>query len=186
MVGRGGHLRRAFRRSEGPGAAIFFFVTECSAMQVFTRFFAVLSAAALLVVLPACSDSDPAPIDPSVVLGGLRIELSGATLTTVSAAMPTADNAFLAPTLTLDRTPTTAAAATIGVAAAEPFQTILVQPSGSTSYVRVALPAPTQLIGVKVSYAAGATSIATAVTIAVASGTRTSRSATQPFLTIGQ
>jgi hypothetical protein len=165
---------------------MFSFVTECAGMQRVTRFFAVLSASAALTLLPACGESDPAPVDPSVVVGGLRIELSGATLTAVSSALPTADNTFQAPTLTLDRTPTTTAAATIGVAAAEPFQAILVQPSGATSYVRVALPAPTQLIGLKVSYAAGATAIATAVTIAVASGSRTSRSATQPFLTFGQ
>lgn len=119
---------------------------------------------------------EPVVADPGVTVSGLNFQLSGATLTAVANTLPTADASFSTPLVRVDRSPTASIPATITVSAAEPFQTVLVQPNGSTSYVRIFLPAQTQLIGVSVLLRpVGAPAVATAVTIAVGSGARTSR-----------
>jgi hypothetical protein len=87
--------------------------------------------------------------------------------------------------VTINRAPTATQAATISVSAAEPFQAILVQPTGSASYVRIFLPAQTTLIGVSVlANPTGSTTAATAASIAVVSGTRTSKPAAIAFQTV--
>ena len=130
--------------------------------------------------------ADPVVTDPGVTESGLNFQLAGATLTSVSSTLPTADASFSAPVVRVDRSPTSTAPATISVSAAEPFQAVLVQPNGSSSYVRIFLPAPTQLIGVNVLIrAAGAPAVATAVTIAVVSGARTSRASVLSLQSLG-
>ncbi len=149
---------------------------------------ALLLAALLIAGSAGCKDDPATPVvtDPGVTESGLNFQLSGATLTSVAAALPNADASFSAPLVRLDRSPTTTQAATISVSAAEPFQTLLVQPAGSASYVRIFLPAPTQLIGVSVLVrSAGAPAVSTAVTIAVGSGARTSRTSSLSLVPLG-
>ena len=139
-------------------------------------------AVPMLVLLGAAgcgtSDStDPVPVDPSVTVSGLKFSLTGAVLTSVSAALPTPDAAFAAPIVTINRAPTSTQPATISVSAAEPFTAVLIQPTGSTSYARVALPAHTTLIGVSVVTDPTSSFLATSVTVSVVSGTRTSKTA---------
>lgn len=122
------------------------------------------------------STDDPVVVDPGLTVGGLKFTLSGATLTAVSGTLPTPDASFAAPVVTVDRAPTATQSATISVSAAQPFQTILIQPTGNASYVRIFLPAQTTLIGVTVlSNPAGSASVATSVTAAVANGARASK-----------
>jgi hypothetical protein len=127
----------------------------------------------------ACGNSstdDPVVVDPGLTVGGLKFTLSGATLTAVSAALPTADASFASPVVAVDRPPSVTQSATISVSAAEPFQTILIQPTGNASYVRIFLPAQTTLIGVTViANPAAGSAAATSVTAAVANGARTSK-----------
>lgn len=147
-----------------------------------------LSAGALLLVGAACSADPEEPIvtDPGITLSGLNFQLAGATLTAVASALPTPDASFSTPVVRIDRSPTSSVPATITVGAAEPFQTVLVQPNGATSYVRVFLPTPTQLIGISVQLrSAGVPVVTTGVTIAVASGTRTSRTSALSLLSLG-
>jgi hypothetical protein len=61
------------------------------------------------------------------------------------------------------------------ICAAEPFTSVLVLPAGSTSYMRITLPAATQLITVKALTSSLATTVTLGLTIAVSNGTRTSR-----------
>ncbi len=145
-------------------------------MHACRRWIAVPMLVALGVA--GCSDgdaTDPAPVDPNVTVSGLKFSLSGAVLTSVSTALPTPDAAFTAPIVTINRAPTSTQPATISVSAAEPFTAVLIQPTGSTSYARVALPAQTSLIGVSVLTDPGGSFLATSVTVAVVSGTRTSK-----------
>lgn len=136
----------------------------------------------------SCGNSDtadPVIADPGLTVGGLKFTLSGATLTAVSAALPTSDASFAPPVVAVDRPPTATLSATITVSAAEPFQTVLVLPGGSSSYVRVFLPAQTTLIGITVlANPTGSASVSTAATIAVANGARTSRTSALMFQTI--
>lgn len=133
----------------------------------------------------ASSTTDPVPVDASLTVAGLKFSLTGATLTAVSATLPAADASFAAPIVTLNRTPTATLPATISVSAAEPFTAILVQPTGSASYARITLPAQTTLIGVSVlTDATGSGSVATGATIAVVSGTRTSKPASASFIVV--
>ena len=133
----------------------------------------------LVIGAVACGSSstdDPVVVDPGLTVGGLKFTLSGATLTAVSAALPAPDASFASPVVAIDRAPGATQSATISVSAAEPFQTILIQPTGNASYVRIFLPAQTTLIGVTViANAASGPSAATSVTAAVANGARTSK-----------
>ena len=142
----------------------------------------VLAVPLLVLGASACGSSStdvPAVVDPGVTVAGLKFTLSGATLTTVAATLPAPDASFAAPVLTVDHAPTAAQSATVSVSAAEPFQTILVQPTGNASYVRIFLPAQTTLIGVTViANPAGSASVATSVTVAVANGARVSKTST--------
>ncbi len=148
---------------------------------------ALVLGALLLGAAAGCKD-DPAAVitDPGVTESGLNFQLAGATLTSVPNALPTADASFSAPVVRVDRSPTSTVPATISISAVEPFQTVLVQPNGSSSYVRIFLPAQTQLIGVNVLIrAAGSPTVATSLTIAVGSGTRTSRTSVLSLLSLG-
>ncbi len=138
---------------------------------------ALVLGAFLLAGAAGCTDDAASPVvaDLGVTESGLNFQLSGATLTLVANALPNADASFSLPVVRVDRSPTSTVPATITVSAAEPFQSVLIQPSGSSSYVRIFLPAQTQLIGVSVQVRAGAPAVATAVTIAVGVGTRISR-----------
>ncbi len=148
---------------------------------------AVLVTSALVLAATACTadPEEPVVIDPGVTVSGLNFQLAGATLTAVTNALPTPDAAFNAPVVRLDRSPTSSVPGTITVSAAEPFQTVLVQPNGSASYVRVFLPTQTQLIGISVLlWTAGIPVVATGVTIAVGNGARTSRTSVLSLLPI--
>ena len=136
-------------------------------------------------VVSCSSSSNTEPVVLGVTNAGLNFQLTGATLTVVSAALPTPDASFVAPVVTVDQVPTATSAATLSVSAAEPFQTVLVQPTGSTSYVRIFLPVATQLIAIRVlTDPTNSVSVASAATIAVASGTRTSKTSIVRFQTI--
>jgi hypothetical protein len=145
----------------------------------------LIAISVLAVGGASCGSSDtvdPIVADPGLTVAGLKFTLAGATLTAVNASLPTADASFAAPVVAINRPPTSTQSATITVSAAEPFQTVLVQPGGSSSYVRVFLPAQTTLIGVTViANPAGSTSVATAATIAVANGARASRTSALLF-----
>ncbi len=121
------------------------------------------------------STDDPVVVDPGLTVGGLKFTLSGATLTAVSGTLPTPDASFAAPVVTVDRAPTATQSATISVSAAEPFTTVLIQPAGSASYLRVFLPAQTTLIGISVVTSPGTSAAATAVNIGVGLGARVSK-----------
>jgi hypothetical protein len=142
------------------------------------------AAALLLLGVMACSNSDD-PVAPGVAYNGLKLELSGATISSQSAPLPAADAAFAAPLLSVNRAPTTTSPATITVSAAEPFTQVLVLPGGGTTYARIALPAATQLVGINVTYQSGGAVVATGVTVAVVSGSRTSRTTTVSLQTLG-
>ena len=127
----------------------------------------------------SCGSSDdgttpPLPTVPATAFG-LTFSITGTTSTVVEAALPAFEPSFVAPVLSLNRRPTTAVSATITVAAGEAFNAVLIQSPGATQYVRVTLPAATTLIGVQVIGATGASSVATAVNVAVVSGGRVSR-----------
>ena len=136
--------------------------------------------------LVSCKSSgNTEPIVLGVTNGGLKFQLAGATLTVVSAALPNADASFVAPVVTVDQVPTATAAATLSVSAAEPFQVVLVQPTGSSAYVRVLLPVATQLIAIRVlTDPTGSVSVASAATVAVSSGSRTSKTTSVRFQAI--
>jgi hypothetical protein len=143
--------------------------------------------AMVLLGTGGCGKSDTTevpPTDPGLTVAGLRFTLTGATLTSVSAALPTADAAFQAPVLTINRAPTSTQPATISVSAAEPFSAVLVQPNGSAAFARINLPAQTTLIGISVVTDPAAASVATAATVAVVSGTRTSKTSAISFQTV--
>lgn len=136
----------------------------------------VLLGTVLVAGVAACSNSptDPPVVEQGITVSGLNFKFTGATLTTGSGALPTATAGFVAPVVSVNRAPTSTTPATISIGAAEPFQTVLVQPVGSSSYARVFLPAPTTLIQLSVVTAPTTGVVATSVTIAVANGTRTS------------
>ena len=140
----------------------------------------------LAISVASCGEADtdgPIVVDPGVTVAGLTFTLAGATLTVVNAALSTPDTLIVAPILALNRAPTATQNATISVSAAEPFQAVLIQPAGSTSYLRVFLPAQTTLIGVTViaNPGGGATAAASA-TIAVSNGGRASKTAALSLL----
>jgi hypothetical protein len=139
----------------------------------------VALAAALALGAASCGSSDdvttPPPPTVSATAFGLVFSVTGTTSTVVDAALPAFDASFVAPVLSLNRRPTTAVSATISVAATEAFNAVLIQAPGAAQYVRVLLPAATTLIGVEVIGAAGASSVATSVNVAVVSGGRVSR-----------
>lgn len=147
----------------------------------------VIVAAGLLGVTGCSNDPEaPAAIDPGVTVDGLNFQLAGATLSSVGSALPAADASFAAPLVRIDRSPTVQTPATITVSATEPFQSVLVQPSGSSSYVRLFLPAQTQLIAITVqARTAGSSSVATSVSIAIGNGARTSRASVLSLLALG-
>jgi hypothetical protein len=155
-------------------------------MLLITRTMRWLAIPMLCVGLSACkSSSNTEPVVLGVTNGGLNFQLTGATLTIVSAVLPTADASFVAPVVTVDQVPTATVAATLSVSAAEPFQVVLVQPAGSASYVRILLPVATQLIAIRVlSDPTGSVSVATSATVAVASGARTSKTSVVRFQTV--
>ena len=137
-------------------------------------------AAPVLALLAAagCSDSSidtVVTVDPGVSVGGLTFTLAGATLSVISATLPTPDALLAAPVVALNRVPTATQSATISVSSAEPFTTVLIQPAGSASYLRVFLPAQTTLIGISAVTTAGSSAAATAVNIGVGLGARVSR-----------
>ncbi len=136
-------------------------------------------------VVSCKSSANTDPVVLGVTNGGLNFQLTGATLTVVSAALPTPDASFAAPVVTVDQVPTATTAATLSVSAAEPFQTVLVQPTGSTSYVRILLPVATQLIAIRIrTDPSGSVSVASAATVAVTSGTRASKTSIIRFQAI--
>lgn len=144
-------------------------------MHTWRRVFAVLAFALLAA---SCSDSSidtVVAVDPGVSVGGLTFTLAGATLTAVSATLPTPDALLAAPVVAVNRAPTATQSATISVSAAEPFTTVLIQPAGSASYLRVFLPAQTTLIGISVVTSPGTSAAATAVNIGVGLGARVSK-----------
>ncbi len=152
------------------------------------RLRALLGGVFLLVGISGCKDDPKGPIviDSGVTVAGLNFQLSGATLTSVSGALPTADALLSPPIVRIDRSPSATVRATITVSANEPFQTVLIQPNGSSSYVRIFLPAQTQLIGVSVQIQPnGAPAVATAVAIAVGSTTRSSRTSALSLVPLG-
>ena len=150
------------------------------------RWIAVPMLVALGIAGCGAKDStDPVPVDPNVTVSGLKFSLSGAVLTSVSASLPTPEAAFTAPIVTINRAPTSTQPATISVSAAEPFTAVLIQPTGSASYARVALPAQTTLIGVSALTDLTSSFLATSVTVSVVSGTRTSKTTAVSFQTVG-
>ena len=139
----------------------------------------------LLAAVVSCrSSSGTEPIVLGVNSGGLNFQLTGATLTVVTAALPVADALFVAPVVAVDKVPTATTAATLSVTAAEPFQVVLVQPTGSSSYVRILLPVATQLIAIRVLTDPTSSFFSTSASVAVASGTRTSKTSTLRLQTI--
>ena len=118
-------------------------------MQTWKRFLA--TPVLTLLATAGCSDSPidtVVTVDPGVAVGGLTFTLTGATLTAVSAALPTPDALLAAPLVAVDRVPTATQSATIAVSSAEPFSTVVIQSVGSATYLRVFLPAQTTLIGI--------------------------------------
>jgi hypothetical protein len=142
------------------------------------------TTAVLLLGLMACSDTKD-PVAPALAFNGLKFELSGANITSLSAPLPTADATFAPPVLAVNRAPSTTAPATVTVSAAEPFTQILVLPSGGSTYARITLPAATQLVGLSVTYEGGGAVVSTGITVAVVSGSRTSRSSSASLQTLG-
>lgn len=155
-------------------------------MLQMTRTVRWLAIPMLCAAVVSCKSSGTTdPIGAGVTNAGLNFQLAGATLTVVSAALPTPDASFVGPVVTVDQVPTATIAATLSVSAAEPFQTVLVQPTGSTSYVRIVLPVATQLIAIRIlTDPIGSVSVASAATVAVASGTRTSKTSSIRFQAI--
>lgn len=156
-------------------------------MQACRRWIAV--PALVIAGIGGCvgrDSTDPMPVDQGITVAGLKFTLSGAVLTSVAGALPTPDAAFTAPIVTINRAPTSTVEATVSVSAAEPFTAVLVQPAGSASYLRINLPAQTTLIGISVlTNPSGSASVATAATVAVVSGTRTSKTSAVSFQSIG-
>ena len=126
--------------------------------------------------LTACSDNDSTGVTPSesASVGGLTFSLSGAAATSPADALPAATAGFVAPLVTVDGLPTATQSRTITIGASEPFTSVFVQPIGSGNHVRIALPSPTTLIGIRVVAQAVVSSVATSMSIAVANGSRTS------------
>jgi hypothetical protein len=148
------------------------------AMMRFSRRTMRALAVCLVASVAGCGESEddttaPPVTVPAVVLG-LEFSLAGTTATAVNGALPAAASNFGGPVTTLSQRPTTTTAGTLSVAAQEPFNTVLILPTGATQYVRISLPSTTTLIGVRVIGVAGAPVTATAVTVAVANGTRVS------------
>ena len=150
------------------------------------RRLAVLGAL-MLSGATACSDepTDPVVVETGVTVSGLKFTLTGATLTSVDAAIPTPTASFAAPTVSVNRAPSSSVPAVISVAAAEPFQTILVRPTGSTSHARIFLPAATSLIQISVVTTGTGGVVATSVTIAVGNGARTSATSNLALQALG-
>lgn len=134
-------------------------------------------AAVMAATVAGCSSKDSTGPTEAPNVGGLILSVTGATNTIVTGALPTADASFLPPVLSVNQPPSSTVPAAISVGAAEPFTTVMILPAGSTSYLRITLPAATQLISVKALTSATAASISSAVIIAVGNGTRSSRSA---------
>ena len=142
---------------------------------------------ALLAVLffAGCKEStSPTPTAPAQ-LAGLEFELTGTSPSVVSGALPSPDASFTAPLVSQDRAPSASSPATLTVGSAEDFNTVLIRPTGASSYVRIPLPAQTRLIGISVRTVSGSVSIATSVSVAVAMNARTSAAATHSFFPIG-
>jgi hypothetical protein len=142
----------------------------------------------ILLAVGAVSCSSSGSTDPVVVgttIAGLNFQLTGATLTVVNSALPAADPSFVAPLVTVNQTPTATVAATLNVSAAESFTTILVQPTGNASYVRIVLPTATQLISIRVlTDPTNSTSVAATANVAVSSGTRASLTSVAKFVAV--
>ena len=120
---------------------------------------------------------------PGGIIAGMTFGLRGATFTNVSGALPTPDASFAAPVLSKDRDPSSTVPATVSIGAAEPFETVLIQPRGTDGYLRVTLPARTSLVGIAVGYNSPTTPPGN-LTISVGSGTRVSRQASLALITI--
>ena len=156
-------------------------------MLQITRTIRWLAMPVLCVALAACKSSDSTGTSVLTVANGglLFVVIDGATFSNVSTALPAADASFAAPIVSVDQPPTATTAANLSVSAAEPFQTVLVQPTGSATYVRIVLPAATQLIAIRVlTDPTGSVSVASTATVAVASGTRTSKTSVVRFQAI--
>ena len=138
------------------------------------------------LVLAGCKESTaPTPPTTPTQLAGLEFELTGTSPSVVSGALPAPDASFTAPLVSQNRAPAASSPATLTVGSAEDFNTVLIRPTGSSSYVRIPLPAQTRLIGISVRTVSGSVSIATSVSVAVAMNTRTSGAATHSFFPIG-
>ena len=132
-----------------------------------------------------CSESTGStPLStPSGVIAGMTFTLRGASFTNVSGALPTSDMSFTAPVLSKNGDPSSMVPATISISAAEPFETLFIQPRGTDGYLRVTLPARTALTGIAVGYNSSNTPPGN-LTISVGSGTRASRQTSLALITI--
>ena len=132
-----------------------------------------------------CTEStgNTQPVTPGGVIAGMTFTLRGATFTNITGALPTPDMSFAAPVLSKNRDPSSTVPATISIGAAEPFETVFIQPRGTDGYLRVTLPARTSLIGIAVGYNSPTTPPGN-LTISVGSGTRASRQASLALITI--
>lgn len=145
-------------------------------MQTWKRFLA--TPVLTLLATAGCSDSPidtVVTVDPGVAVGGLTFTLTGATLTAVSAALPTPDALLAAPLVAVNRVPTATQSATIAVSSAEPFSTVVIQSVGSATYLRVFLPAQTTLIGISAVTSPGTSAAPSALNIGVGIGARVSK-----------
>ena len=142
-------------------------------------------ALTLTGAISGCSDSTGSTqvATPGGVIAGMTFTLRGATFTNVSGALPTSDIAFTAPVLSKNRDPSSTVPATISISAAEPFETVFIQPRGTDGYLRVTLPARTSLTGIDVGYNSPSTPPGN-LTISVGSGTRASRQTSLALITI--
>ncbi len=122
--------------------------------------------------------TDPVVVDAGVTLAGLNFKFAGATLTTAAGSLPAPDASFAAPVVNISQPPTISTPVTLSVGAAEPFQTVLIQPVGSASYVRIFLPAQTTLISISVLSDATSSFLATSAIISVGNGVRVSKPST--------
>lgn len=139
----------------------------------------------LTVGINGCSESTGStqPATSGGVIAGMTFTLRGATFTNVSSALPTSDMSFTAPVLSKNRDPSSTVPATISISAAEPFETVFIQPRGTDGYLRVTLPARTSLTGIDVRYNSSNTPPGN-LTISVGSGTRASRQTSLALITI--
>jgi len=145
-----------------------------------------LALAALAAGLGGCNGSgigDPPPVDPGISVGGLNFVVVGAGYSMASGALPTADPSVAAPVVTFTGSLDGSVPAQLAVSAAEPFQTVLVLPTGAPAYARVAMPGNATLIGIATSRVSTSSFIAVQLQVAIVRGGRVSAPASIGLVT---